>query len=135
MTPISTDSSNRTMVSQGTPGSTRTGPSSGEFLALLTAQLTQQDPLEPMKNEEMMNQIVSMQTMDGLENLRVSIESLTRQRSVRAVELLGTEVELDEKGFKTVGTVDSVRFVNDQAELVVNGKTYPESAIVSVRQS
>jgi len=136
MTTTSATSSPQTTTT--TSQASRTSASAGngtQFLTLLTAQLTQQDPLEPMKNEEMMNQIVSLQTMEGLENLRVSIESLSRQRSVRAADLLGTTVTLEHEGKTVEGHVDSVKFIGDQSQIVVNGRPYPESAITTVRQS
>ena len=108
---------------------------SSEFLSLLTAQLVNQDPLEPMSNEEMMNQVVSLQSMEGLEELRVSIESLSRQRTVQAADLLGKEVELEHQGIALSGRVESIRFSGNEAHLMIDGKAYPESAIVAVRQS
>lgn len=135
MTPVSSASNTQASQSQTVTAAAREGPTTDEFLTLLMAQLTQQDPLEPMDNEEMMNQIVSIQTMEGLENLRVSIESLSRQRSVRAADLLGNTVELEHESRTVVGPVDSIKFVGDSAEVVVNGVAYPESAIVTVRQS
>lgn len=118
-----------------TGGSNSNNLQSSEFLSLLTAQLVNQDPLEPMSNEEMMNQVVSLQSMEGLENLRISIESLSRQRTVQAADLLGKEVELDYEGATLTGRVDSIRFSGNEANLIIDGRSYPESAIVAVRQS
>lgn len=134
MTPITSTESTTRPGSTPVQFSTREAQNETSFLALLTAQLTQQDPLEPLKNEEMLNQIVGIQTMEGLENLRVSIESLSRQRNVRAADLLGTTVELNHNNSSVVGKVDSIKFVGEQSQVVVNGLSYPESAIVSVRQ-
>lgn len=130
-----TPNSSSSTTKSATGAGSNSANSPNEFLSLLTAQLTQQDPLEPMSNQEMMNQIVSIQTMEGLENLRVSIDSLSRQRNVRAADLLGSTVELSYEDQNIVGPVDSVKFSGDTAQVVVNGKPYPESAIVSVRQS
>lgn len=135
MTPITSGNSTSGVGTAPAAPAAQSGPDSMEFLTLLTAQLSQQDPLEPMDNEEMMNQIVSIQTMEGLENLRVSIESLSRQRNVRAADLLGTTVELQHESATVVGTVDSIRFQGNDSLVVINGKSYPESAIVTVRQS
>lgn len=109
-------------------------PTSSDFLSLLTAQLTQQDPLEPMSNEQMMNQIVSIQTIEGLNELQVSIDALSRQQGISATDLLGKSVELSFEGETVSGQVEGIRWNGAEPQLVVGGRPYPESTVVSVRQ-
>ncbi len=48
----------------------------GDFLNLLMAQVTHQDPLNPMDSEGMMNQLTSMGSLEQLVNLNKQLEQL-----------------------------------------------------------
>lgn len=49
------------------------------FLKLLTAQLNNQDPLNPMDNAEMTSQVAQISTVSGVEKLNKSLEAMTSQ--------------------------------------------------------
>lgn len=49
------------------------------FLKLLTAQLTHQDPLNPMDNSQMTSQIAQISTVSGIEQMNASMKSLATQ--------------------------------------------------------
>lgn len=46
------------------------------FLTLLTAQLKNQDPLAPMDNAEMTSQLAQISTVDGIERLNSTLQTL-----------------------------------------------------------
>lgn len=46
------------------------------FLTLLTTQLRNQDPLSPMENAEMTSQLAQISTVDGIERLNATLQTL-----------------------------------------------------------
>ncbi len=48
-----------------------------DFLALLTQQLSYQDPFNPVENAEMISQFASFSTVEGITNLNTQFESFT----------------------------------------------------------
>lgn len=58
-----------------------------EFLSLMTSQLENQDPLNPMENAEFMGQIAQFSTVEGIGNLNESFTSLaTAMQSSQALQ-------------------------------------------------
>ena len=82
-------------TSTGVPGGSRTAQAlSGEdFFKLLIAQLSNQDPLEPTSNEELLSQIASIRDIELSTALVESLSSLTdQQRYGSAASLIGRYV-------------------------------------------
>ena len=69
------------------------------FLTLLTAQLTNQDPLDPLDSNEFVAQLVSFtgveQAINSNANLETLIELMRSGQSVAAVGYLGTTIEAE----------------------------------------
>lgn len=90
-----------------------------EFLKLLVAQLSNQDPLSPMDQEQFLAQLAQFSTVEGVRNIQTS------QTRLQASSLLGQEVEIMtyEDGFPTVlnGPVTSVRWDNEGIFLSIKG--------------
>lgn len=65
----------------------------GRFLTLLTTQLRNQDPLNPMENAELTSQLAQMSTVDGIERLNQMVQSFFDARSasedLNAAALIG----------------------------------------------
>lgn len=69
------------------------GLGSDDFLKLLVAQLSYQDPLEPTSNEEIVNQISSIRDIEASTTLTQTLESLAESRGFgSAAGLLGQYV-------------------------------------------
>ena len=68
------------------------------FLKLLTTQLTNQDPLNPMDNAQMTSQIAQISTVTGLEQLNSTVKSLSTQflqlQALQGASLVGHGVVL-----------------------------------------
>jgi flagellar basal-body rod modification protein FlgD len=66
------------------------------FLTLLVAQLENQDPLNPLENTEMTNQLAQMSTVQGIEQLNSTLNSLVSgladTQAVQASALIGKTV-------------------------------------------
>lgn len=66
-----------------------------EFLSLMTSQLENQDPLNPMENAEFMGQIAQFSTVEGIGNLNESFSSLASamqsSQALQASALVGRD--------------------------------------------
>ncbi|MDN3614388.1 flagellar hook assembly protein FlgD [Vibrio gallaecicus] len=67
-----------------------------DFLSLLTKQLAQQDPFKPVGNDQMIAQMASFATVDGIEKMNTQFESLnssmTSNQALQASSLVGRDV-------------------------------------------
>ncbi|MDE2600382.1 MAG: flagellar hook assembly protein FlgD [Rhodocyclaceae bacterium] len=63
------------------------------FLKLLTTQLKNQDPLNPMDNAQMTSQLAQISTVDGIERLNATLSSMmsstNAQQALQAAALVG----------------------------------------------
>jgi flagellar basal-body rod modification protein FlgD len=66
------------------------------FLTLLTTQLKNQDPLNPMDNAQMTSQLAQMEMVEGVERLNTTLASLVEDigvsQSMQAAALIGKNV-------------------------------------------
>lgn len=102
---------------------------SNQFMQILLAQLTHQNPLEPMNNAEMMSQFSQLNSLQELRSINTSMEtvSATNQTTYLA-SLIGKTVKAQRSDGKIIeGVVDGVltevdnpqiRIGNDSADLV-----------------
>ncbi len=67
-----------------------------DFLSLLTKQLAQQDPFKPTSNDQMIAQMASFATVDGIGKMNSQFEnlnsSLTSNQALQASSLVGRDV-------------------------------------------
>jgi flagellar basal-body rod modification protein FlgD len=70
-----------------------------EFLELMTAQLKNQDPMEPMDNGEFLGQMAQFSTVSGIEKMQTSLETLSTTyatgQTLQSVQLVGQEVLIE----------------------------------------
>jgi flagellar basal-body rod modification protein FlgD len=112
---------------------------SDDFFKLLIAQLTNQDPLEPTSNQELLNQISSIRDIELSTNLSNSLKTLTdQQRFASASALIGRYVtgQADEAtGRHAVsGVVTAIRYDNSGSMMLEldDGSTLPIEQLGSV---
>lgn len=121
-----------------TPSARSAGGLSGDdFFKLLIAQLTNQDPLEPTSNQELLQQISSIRDIELSGTIADSLKSLTeQQRFGSSSALIGHFVtgRSDPSGQSPEGMVVAVRFAADgEAFLRLdNGLELPLSRIETV---
>ena len=99
-----------------------------DFIKMMVAELENQDPMEPMSNTEMLQQISQIRSITSNDRLTNSIESLTLGQALStASSLIGKTVtgvnSLDEE---VTGKVEKVTIENGEAKLYVG------SSIISV---
>jgi len=77
------------------------------FLTLLTAQLKNQDPLNPVDNAQMTSQLAQMSTVDGIERLNATLtklmDSQTQAQTFQAAALVGHSALVPGSGLTLAG--------------------------------
>lgn len=100
-----------------------------DFFSLIVAQMTNQNPLEPMKDTDFIAQMAHFGTLEQMTNLNSS------EDKSRALSYLGQDVSLNlANGERSQGHVDAVHMGSDGPELEVNGKRYDLESISTIRQ-
>ncbi|TCS37727.1 flagellar basal-body rod modification protein FlgD [Paucimonas lemoignei] len=91
-----------------------------EFMKILLTQLTYQDPLKPLDNQEFIAQLAQFTSLEQTRQMNAGIDTLlTMQSSNQAVGLLNKTVEVDGESGRTVGTVTTLNFRDGQPFLTV----------------
>jgi flagellar basal-body rod modification protein FlgD len=108
--------------------------SQDDFLKLLVAQMTSQDPLNPTKDTEF---IAQMASFSSLEQARAMQTELSRLRADQALlnanALLGRTVDITEDdGTVTTGLVNAVQVEAGSPRVVVNGRSYELSRLSAI---
>lgn len=91
-----------------------------EFLRILLTQLTFQDPLKPLDNQEFMAQLAEFTSLDQTRQLNDRVDSLlTMQAAGQAIGLIGKNVEVRTDAGSEIGDVTAVTFQNTTPVLTV----------------
>lgn len=94
------------------------------FLKLLITQMQNQDPLEPMSNEDFAAQLAQFSSLEQMQNMNNNFNKLTSLTEMgSAAGLIGKEVNFfsEELGHEN-GVVDRVVLKADGLYLSINGK-------------
>lgn len=114
------------------------------FLQLLMEQIRNQDPLEPMDNDEMLAQLAQFASLEQMNNLNDSFESLAYQVAfltgnidqlnfISAQGMIGRYVEgMNLEGEEIKGIVESVTLEGSIVVLTVDGKPLPMTGVMLV---
>lgn len=92
------------------------------FLTLLTTQLKNQDPLNPMDNAEVTSQLAQMSTVQGIENLNKLFQQFLDTNSVSELSALvgrGVLVEGERLTLTQAGGIGGVELSQPADEVVV----------------
>lgn len=102
-----------------------------EFLALMTSQLENQDPLNPMENAEFMGQIAQFSTVEGIGNLNESFSNLASamqsSQALQASALVGRDALINSpvaqlRNGSLSGAVNLPSGSADVAVEIINGR-------------
>ena len=87
-----------------------------DFMKILVAQLTYQDPMKPMDNQQFISQLAQFTSLQQATESNARLQQLlTVQSATQAISLLGRTVEVQaEDGGSTVGLVSTLRFSEGQ---------------------
>ncbi|HWQ90734.1 MAG TPA: flagellar hook capping FlgD N-terminal domain-containing protein [Clostridia bacterium] len=106
-----------------------------DFLRLLVAQLSSQDPMNPQSNADFaaqMAQFSALQTSQTTESELAKLRS--EQQVLQANSLIGRAVTLDDgDGGTATGTVTAVQFLAGTPRLLVNGVPYALNQVLTIQ--
>lgn len=91
-----------------------------DLLSVLLTQLSYQDPLKPMDNEQFMAQIAQFTSLEQTQEVNSKLsELLTNQVSLQSVGLIGRTVDLTEGTGSATGTVTALALAGVSPQLTV----------------
>jgi flagellar basal-body rod modification protein FlgD len=115
-----------------------------DFLKILVAQLTHQDPTQPMEDREFVAQMAQFSSLEQMQNLNKEFTRIAGLITLsQATALIGKDVDVavkegtDETGQDIFRTVSGrVREVTggDNPQLYINGNYYDYAALVRVKE-
>lgn len=127
---------------QNTTGNNNTIPvptqmlSQQDFLNLLVAQMTAQDPLNPTNSQDLLSQMVQFSTLNSNTTMQTDLSQLTNtQQFSIANTLLGKQVTVlsDPTNNTTIqGIVSGVDTSGSTPQITVNGQSFPLALVLSV---
>lgn len=97
-----------------------------QFLELMIAQLENQDPLDPAKNEDFIAQLAQFSTVEGIENLNTGVNNMAAAMqsslTLQSASLVGRNVLVSaEQGLRTeAGMAGTIELGADVGELLVD---------------
>ncbi|MEY2410416.1 MAG: flagellar basal-body rod modification protein FlgD [Verrucomicrobiota bacterium] len=105
-----------------------------DFLKLIVAQLTSQDPLNPQKDTEFIAQMAQFSQLEQAKTMQSDIAALRiDQAFMQASAMLGRSVELrDAHGALTQGVVTSIQLDGGTPKIVVNGQPHYLDEVVAI---
>jgi len=106
-----------------------------EFLKILIAQLSHQDPTQPMQDKEFIAQMAQFSSLEQMTNVSSEIAKVAALlEKSQAVSLLGRTVEIAAGSRIVEGRVDEVSG-GDFPQILVNGLFYDVSQVQRVRRA
>ena len=107
-----------------------------EYLTLLTTQLQNQDPIDPIDQDDFIAQLSQFSMLEGIEKLNTSFDSMLRLQEIsQGVDLVGKQVDyLDEaSGELQSGVVQEFYVDGGVINLIVNGQSISVDLVAGVR--
>jgi len=91
-----------------------------DFLKILLTQLTYQDPLKPMDNQQFMAQMAQFTSLEQAQQLNTKIESLiTNQAALQSVGLIGRTVDVSTSSGTLTGNVTALSLAGNSPVLTI----------------
>lgn len=130
-------------ASSGSGAGTAAGTAGTDtFLKLLVAQLSNQDPMQPMDNQSFITELAQFNSVEQMINLNQSVQAQAgAQQAAQGVAMLGKTITYSVPGIGQAssttgqGIVTAVNLANGQVQLQVNNKAVPLSQVTAVSVS
>ena len=106
-----------------------------QFLKLLITQLQNQNPLEPITDQQFISQLTAFSTLQGIQSLNVSFEQMLRlQQLMGGASLIGRTVTYERPagGPPSTGSVSGINVQNGQVILLIGTERVPLEQIRSI---
>lgn len=107
-----------------------------DFLKILLTQLTFQDPLKPMDNQEFMAQMAQFTSLEQTQQLNEKMSTLiANQAALQSVGLIGRTVDISaDAGISITGTVTALSLTGESPALTLTTATGATLSNVSLSQ-
>ncbi len=107
---------------------------SNKFMNLLLEQLKQQDPMDPVNNEEFVSQMAQLSTLERMNSLASDVESLVQSSQTNQfMGLLGSYVNARTTDNAQIeGQVQSVKFTEEGARVNIDGQELSSEEIMEI---
>jgi len=90
-----------------------------EFMTLLVAQLRNQDPLQPVQQQDFLSQLAQFSTLESIDNLGTRFDSMLQLQELSyGADLIGKSVVYDSADGHQSGAVQAAFL--DQGEVVLD---------------
>ena len=108
---------------------------SNQFMEILMAELTHQNPLEPMDNAEMMNQFSQLNSLQELRDIHTAVDKLAASNQViYLASLIGKTVKVNRPdGNILEGVVSEVITEKDNPQLMVGSEKVSVNDVIDVK--
>jgi flagellar basal-body rod modification protein FlgD len=107
-----------------------------DFFKLLIAQMTAQDPMNPMSNEDFMGQMAQFSSLEQTRSMGDTISSMrNEQQMLQANSLIGRDVNLQVETGVIHGTVSAVQMDGTTPKIVVGDTAYDLSQVLTITAS
>ena len=105
-----------------------------DYLQLLTVQLQNQDPIDPVDQEGLINDLTQFSMLEGVEGLNASFDEMLKLQEVtQGMNLVGKTVQFEGvDGELKSGRVDEYFTYQDSINLLVNGEGIPVNKVIGV---
>ncbi|MCC9602050.1 hypothetical protein LOC67_15920 [Stieleria sp. JC731] len=109
-----------------------------DYLQLLTVSLKHQDPMDPVDQEKMVNDLTQFSILEGIENLNGSFgQFMQMQQLSNSVDMIGKTVQYRHPVSSELqsGVVSDVFSSGDEVKLIVDGTTVGLDAVNKVSET
>ena len=105
-----------------------------DFLKLLVAQLSAQDPMNPQKDTEFIAQMAQFSSLEQTRSMQSDLAGLRGVQQVwQANGMIGRTVALqDSTGATITGVVSGLSLATGTPQIMVNGQAYPLSSLLGI---
>jgi len=117
-----------------TTNSTSKGLGASDFMQILLAQLTHQNPLDPMSDSDMMTQFSQLNSLQTLQTMSTTMNEVETSSQIGyAASLVGKTVKVARSdGTTAEGVVSGVQIQDNQANLQIGGESLPVTNLLEI---
>ena len=127
---LQVDSFNKTLAVNGRTAKTELGKD--DFLTLLIAQLSHQDPTAPMEDTQFVAQMAQFSTLEQMTNMSSGFDRLAAMlSSSETLAAVGKTVDIESAGMSITGTITAATR-GEHPAVLVNGSWYDWSEVKTV---
>lgn len=107
-----------------------------DFLRILTTQLSNQDPTNPLQDKDFIAQMATFSSLEQMTNLNTSFEKFANLQMSQYAGAIGKEISWMSEATETVktGVVDGVSAQNGNYFYSVNDEKIPIESVMEIKQ-